>query len=159
MRLTFEDTEFIYSLSALNGGAIVASAGENTGVKVFVDGRLSQSIPLPALSSWCVRILENGDIAVGCSDNRIYIFTQNPKREAPNELIALYDAEVAKFKEPPTAMEEDTANELPEEIGGVKVADMPGPDVLNREGRRDGQTVMVRDGNIVTVHSWSQGKS
>ena len=43
-------------------------------------------------------------------------------------------------------------------FAGVKVADMPGPEVLNREGRRDGQTVMVRDGNTVTVHSWSQAE-
>lgn len=117
MRLDLEGTEFIYSLSTgLNGGSILASAGENFGVKVFVDGKLKQTLPIPALSAWCVRVLENGDIAVGCSDNRIYVFTQNAKREAPKELIALYDAEVMKFKEP-TAMETDV-NELPEEVGG-----------------------------------------
>ena len=119
MRLDFEDTEFIYSLSAFNGGAIVASAGENFGVKVFIDGKLTQTLAIPALSAWCVRVLENGDIAVGCSDNRIYIFTQNSKREAQKELVALYDAEVLKFKEP-TAMETDS-NELPEEVGGKTI--------------------------------------
>ena len=157
MRLNFEDSEFIYSLSTLNGGSILASAGESTGVKVFVDGRFNQNLPIPALSAWCVRILDNGDIAVGCSDNRIYVFTQNPEREASVELIALYDAEVSRFKEPKEeAMEQGDDSGLPEEVGGVKVADMPGPEVLDRTGRRDGQTVMVREGNTVSVHSWSQ---
>ena len=119
MRLDFEDTEFIYSLSAFNGGSILASAGENFGVKVFIDGKLNQTLAIPALSAWCVRVLENGDIAVGCSDNRIYIFTQNAKREAQKELVALYDAEVLKFKEP-AAMETDV-NELPEEVGGESI--------------------------------------
>ena len=157
MRLNFEDSEFIYSLSTVNGGSILASAGESTGVKVFVDGRFNQNLPIPALSAWCVRILDNGDIAVGCSDNRIYVFTQNPEREASEELIALYDAEVSRFKEPKEeAMEQGDDSGLPEEVGGVKVADMPGPEVLDRTGRRDGQTVMVREGNTVSVHSWSQ---
>ena len=157
MRLNFEDSEFIYSLSTVNGGSILASAGESTGVKVFVDGRFNQNLPIPALSAWCVRILDNGDIAVGCSDNRIYVFTQNPEREASVELIALYDAEVSRFKEPKEeAMEQGDDSGLPEEVGGVKVADMPGPEVLDRTGRRDGQTVMVREGNTVSVHSWSQ---
>ena len=157
MRLNFEDSEFIYSLSTVNGGSILATAGESTGVKVFVDGRFNQNLPIPALSAWCVRILDNGDIAVGCSDNRIYVFTQNPEREASVELIALYDAEVSRFKEPKEeAMEQGDDSGLPEEVGGVKVADMPGPEVLDRTGRRDGQTVMVREGNTVSVHSWSQ---
>ena len=158
MRLNFEDSEFIYSLSTFNGGSILASAGETTGVKVFVDGRFNQSLAVPALSAWCVRILENGDIAVGCSDNRIYIFTQSSEREAPVELIALYDAEVSRFKAPPEEVAMEQENDLPEEVGGVKVADMPGPEVLDRTGRRDGQTVMVREGNTVSVHSWSQAE-
>ena len=49
---------------------------------------------------------------------------------------------------------------LPEEVGGVKVSDMPiGPDALNIPGRRDGQTKMVKwpAKNKITAHSWSEG--
>jgi phospholipase A-2-activating protein len=98
--------------------------------------------------------LDNGDIAVGCSDNRIYIFTMDDSRKASPEIIALYDAEMAQFQIP---RESDNGDELPEEIGGVKLVDMPGPEALNQAGKRDGQTMMVRDGKLVTAHSWSMG--
>ena len=55
---------------------------------------------------------------------------------------------MTKFKQPEAMETDDTG--LPEEVGGVKVADMPGPEVLNMPGRRDGQTKMVRDGNTVS---------
>ena len=125
-----------------------------SGIKVFSQGKLNQTISVPAISAWCVCILENGDIVVGCSDNRIYIFTADEKRAAPQELVALFDAEMAKFQKPESMDTDDTG--LPEEVGGVKVADMPGPDILNMPGKRDGQTKMVRDGNTVSVHSWSE---
>ena len=38
------------------------------------------------------------------------------------------------------------------------MADLPGKEVLLAPGRRDGQTVMVRDGASVTCHSWSAGE-
>ena len=50
---------------------------------------------------------------------------------------------------------------LPEEVGGVKVCDMPiGPEALTVPGRRDQQTKMVKwpSENKITAHSWSQGK-
>jgi phospholipase A-2-activating protein len=33
---------------------------------------------------------------------------------------------------------------------------MPGPEGLNIPGKRNGQTKMVRDGNHISVHSWSE---
>ena len=157
MRLNFEGSDFVYSLCALDGGIKFAASGETTGVKVFADGKFNQTLVVPALSAWCVRFLENGDIAVGCSDNRIYIFTMDEKRCAYPEIVALYEAETARFQQQDSSAENVGGDdELPEEVGGVKVADMPGPEVLNTPGRRDGQTIMVRDGKTITVHSWSQ---
>ena len=40
-----------------------------------------------------------------------------------------------------------------------KLSKLPGPEVLNRPGKRDGQTIMVRDGNNISAHSWSQAES
>lgn len=70
---------------------------------------------------------------------------------------ALFDAEVEKHKGS-SSTSTAPGSELPEEIGGVKTADMPGPEALNYPGKRDGQTKMIRDGNLVTVYSWSAGK-
>ena len=50
---------------------------------------------------------------------------------------------------------------FPEEVGGVKVCDMPiGPEALTIPGRRDGQTKMVKwpSEKKITAHQWSQGK-
>ena len=108
------------------------------------DGKFRQTLPIPALSAWCVRFLNNGDITVGCSDNRIYIFTMDEGRKASPEIIALYDAEIARFQQPQQAMEQDDDDDdLPEEVGGVKLVDMPGPEALQQPGKRDGQTMMV----------------
>ena len=51
---------------------------------------------------------------------------------------------------------------FPEEVGGVKVADMPiGTEALDTPGRRDGQTKMVKwpAQKKITAHSWSAGKA
>ena len=156
MRVNFEGSDFVYSLCSLNSGMMFVSSGETTGIKVFSDGKFSQNLAVPALSAWCVRFLENEDIVVGCSDNRIYVFTKDEDRKASPEVVALYDAELAQFSQP-EASQDDAG--LPEEVGGVKVSEMPGPEALNRTGKRDGQTMMVRDGNVVTVHTWSEGKN
>ena len=37
---------------------------------------------VPAQSVWCVTVLHNGDIAAGCSDHRIYVFTNDIQRAA-----------------------------------------------------------------------------
>jgi len=39
-----------------------------------------------------------------------------------------------------------------------KVDDIQGPEALNFPGKRDGMTKMIREGNAISVHSWSQGK-
>ncbi len=44
------------------------------------------------------------------------------------------------------------------ELQGIKAEDLPGPNVLLAPGKRDGQTVMVRDGGGITVHSWSESE-
>ena len=112
MRLNFEGSDFVYSLSAINSGTTFASSGENSGVKIFSDGTFSQTLDVPALSAWCVRFLDNDDVAVGCSDNRIYVFTKSDERKASPEMLALYDAEVLRFQKP-----EPQGEELPEEVG------------------------------------------
>ena len=38
-----------------------------------------------------------------------------------------------------------------------KVDDIPGPEALKFPGKRDGMTKMIREGNTISIHSWSQG--
>jgi len=38
-----------------------------------------------------------------------------------------------------------------------QVDDIPGPEALKFPGKRDGMTKMIREGNTISIHSWSQG--
>ena len=57
---------------------------------------MSQTIDVPAQSVWCVTILANGDIAAGCSDHHIYVFSNDSKRIVAEDrlvrpIFILYD--------------------------------------------------------------------
>ena len=152
----FEDTDFVYAMSTLPDPQDLPSwisCGENNGLKVFGEAKLQQEIHLPAISVWSVAVLPNGDIACGCSDSKIYIFSAEKSRTAPADLLALFNAEVERFRQ--SKNETSNGTELPDEIGGVKTSDIPGPDALQYPGNREGQTKMIRDGSTVSVHSWS----
>ena len=138
----------IYTLSVLSGAdSMWAVAGENSGVMVFRKGACEQVLQVPAISIWKVTELHNKDIAAACSDGKIWIFTKDPGRKAPADMISVYEGELAKFKRPAQT-----------ELQGIKMEDLPGPNALLAPGKRDGQTKMVKEGSDVTVHSWSQGE-
>ena len=42
------------------------------------------------------------------SDTRIYVFTSDEKRNASQELVALYEAEMTRFKQPEAMETDDT---------------------------------------------------
>ena len=92
-----------------------------------------------------MNVLPNGDIAAGGSDGRIWIFTTHPKRVADDEKAKLYELELSKFQLPAKTQLED-----------IDPKTLPGPNALFAPGTRDGQTKMVNDGGVISVHSWSQ---
>ncbi len=60
---------------------------------------------------------------------------------------SLYQLELSKFQRPAKT-----------ELDGINTDDLPGPNALLAPGRRDGQTKMVKDGDVITVHSWSESE-
>ena len=160
----YEDSDYVYSLAVFPSSLVTAgwvSSGENTGIKIFKnDGKLCQTISVPAQSVWCIAILQNGDIAAGCSDHQIYIFSNDSNRIAANDRLALYENHLGEFRNSINSARNGTGGSgLPEEVGGVKVCDMPiGPEALAVPGRKDKQTKMVKwpSENKITAHSWSQ---
>ena len=52
---------FVYALAPLADGLV--SSGEDRCVRVWAHDALTQLVPVPALSVWCVCILSNGDMA------------------------------------------------------------------------------------------------
>lgn len=72
------------------------------------------------------------------------VFTSDPARVASDDVIAAFEQDVASSK-----------IAAQQELGGMKISELPGPEVLLREGKKDGDTIMVREGALVTCYSWS----
>lgn len=137
---------YIYSVSAdkaLSDNSFVTS-GEDRVVKVWQNGNNIQTITLPAQSVWSVACLSNGDIVTGSSDGVVRVFTRDPARTADEQQLKLFEEEVANL---------NVASS--QEIGGVKISDLPGKEVLYEPGKSDGQTKLVREGASVMCYSWS----
>jgi len=136
---------YIYSISLLPNGVDWVTSGEDRSVRVWEKNSVVQTLFLPAISVWSVSALDNGDIASASSDGVIRIFTKDPERYGNAEQQALYEEELSK-----------SSLAAQQELGGVKVSDLPGAEALYEPGKKDGQTKMVRtDGDKVSVHSWS----
>jgi len=137
---------YIYSISLLGGGGWVTS-GEDRSVRVWQDNAVVQTIYLPAISVWSVAALTNGDIAAATNDGCVRIFTRDPARQASKEIQEIFEAELSKV-----------ALAAQQELGGVKLTDLPGVEALYEPGARDGQQKMVRSGDAVSVHSWNMAE-
>uniref|UniRef100_T1J7G6 Phospholipase A-2-activating protein n=1 Tax=Strigamia maritima TaxID=126957 RepID=T1J7G6_STRMM len=137
-------TNFVYGVALLQNSDNFVSVGEDRTVRVWKKSENVQTIRLPAQSVWCVTVLKNGDIAVGASDGIARIFTTRAQDQASPELLCAFEEEVSK----------STINTG--EIGDLKVSDLPGKAALFERGKRDGQTKMVRDGDVVTLHQWNE---
>jgi len=141
-------TNYIYSLALLGeGGDSWVTGGEDRSVRVWKGGEVVQTLYLPCISVWSVCALPNGDIAAATNDGAVRIFTRDQARVAAPEVLAAYEEELSKM--------EVAAQQ---ELGGIKVTDLPGPEALYEPGRRDGQQMMVRQGTTVTVHSWNMAE-
>lgn len=134
-------TSFVYSLSILPSGDLVSS-GEDRTVRVWKDGECSQTIVHPAISVWTVSTMPNGDIVSGCSDGVVRVFSSVEERWAPADELKLYDDTIANQALPS------------HQLGNVKKSDLAGPEALSQPGKKDGQVIMVKNGNLVEAHKW-----
>ncbi|XP_058792749.1 phospholipase A-2-activating protein isoform X2 [Phymastichus coffea] len=137
-------SNYIYSVSAFLDGHLVASSGEDKTVKVWRDGKVDQTIELPARSVWCVRLLPNQDIVCGASDNLVRIFTADPERYADSETMQKFEETVA-----------NSMKIVEEELGLKNVQE---PSALHQPGKKDGETKLVREGTTVKAYNWSQSE-
>ena len=104
-------------------------------------------LPIPTASVWGLTSLSNGDLVASCSDGKAWIFSRDPKRAASEAVKEGYEAALSNHKRPAQS-----------ELEGVDVDQLPGKEALLREGKRDGATLMVRDGGVISVHHWSEGE-
>ncbi|KAF9427977.1 hypothetical protein BGZ94_003706 [Podila epigama] len=138
-------TSFVYSLATLPTGEIFSS-GEDRTVRVWENGTCTQAIVHPCVSVWCVSALPNGDIVSGGSDGFVRVFTRSADRVANAETLKAYD-------------EENASTAIPSnQVGDIKKDDLPGPEGLEQPGRKDQDVRMIRVGNVVEAHMWSNAE-
>ncbi|KAK7867192.1 hypothetical protein R5R35_008386 [Gryllus longicercus] len=139
-------SNYIYCVSVFpQGGAeCFVTSGEDRTVRVWQGGEVEQTVTLPAQSVWTVACLANGDIVTGSSDGVIRVFSCDVNRQADSELLQQFEEQVAS-----------TGVNAEQELGGVKVSDLPGKEVLSSPGIKDGQTKLIREGSDVHCYSWS----
>ncbi|XP_051162617.1 phospholipase A-2-activating protein [Leptopilina boulardi] len=140
-------TNYIYSISATPGGEIIATSGEDRSLRIWQKANIKQTIYLPPQSIWSSKILPNGDIVTGASDGVLRIFSTNLERQADAQVLQTFEEEVASVQ-----------LNAQQELGGLKISELPDSTALFTPGRKDGQTKMVREGSNVVVYSWSAGQ-
>uniref|UniRef100_UPI00358FAF8F phospholipase A-2-activating protein isoform X1 n=1 Tax=Myxine glutinosa TaxID=7769 RepID=UPI00358FAF8F len=145
----FAHTNFIYSICLLPGTQDFVTSGEDRSVRVWRENECVQTLRIPTQSAWSVCALPNRDIAVGCSDGTIRIFTEDSSRVASVELCAEFESELASSSIDP----------MSSELGGISTTDLPGREHLEEPGTRDGQTRLVNDGGQVEAYQWSGAES
>ena len=100
---------------------------------MWEEGEVVQTLYLPAISVWSVCVLpSSGDIAAATNDGCVRVFTRDPARQASQEVQEIYEAELSKV-----------ALAAQQNLGGVKLTDLPGPEALYEPGAKDGQQKMV----------------
>ncbi|RKO92460.1 WD40-repeat-containing domain protein [Blyttiomyces helicus] len=136
-------TSFVYSIAVLPTGEIV-SGGEDRTVRVWRGEQCVQTIMHPCTSVWSVSVLPNGDILSGGSDGVARVFTRSQERIASAEISAIFEESVSSQAIPSN------------QVGDVDKSKLPGPEALERPGKKDQDIIMVRIGNSVEAYQWSQ---
>lgn len=137
---------FVYDIGLFSNGDLVSTA-EDRSVRIWRNGKVAQAITLPCISVWSVAVLPNDDFAVGGSDKQIYLFTKDKEREATAEGIAQFKELVQQ-----SSISEQSLNDL-------KKTDIPGYDRLQKPGKEEGSTIMVKSpAGVIEAHQWTGGE-
>ncbi|XP_063925549.1 phospholipase A-2-activating protein [Zophobas morio] len=145
LNILYGHTNYIYSIArckAAGDNSFVTSDEDRT-VRFWHNGENVEHFQLPAQSVWSVGCLSNGDIVTGSSDGVVRVFTQNESRFAD-------EATLNKFNEEVEALTKQSS----QEIGGVKISDLPGREALYDPGRKAGQMKMIRESGGVVAYTW-----
>ncbi|WVQ77835.1 hypothetical protein IAR50_007530 [Cryptococcus sp. DSM 104548] len=148
-------TSFVYSITALPDGSGAISTGEDGTMRVWSESELLQTIAHTSNSLWSCATAppppsapSSGHYIVSSSsDSTIRFFTTSPELFASEEELAIWDGEVK-------GRQLDKS-----QVGDVKHSDLPGIEALGREGKRDGQVLMIKNNGQVEAYQWSAPES
>lgn len=140
-----------------NDTCLFISSGEDRSVRInnlVYDGSryissCLQTIALPAQSIWYCLCLNNGNIAVACSDGSVRIFTQHDEQLATKPEQEEYERELSQFAIP---------LKTNEALSQLNRRDLPTIEALSVPGKKDGQTLMINNENEIEVYQWDAGE-
>ncbi|CAK9781176.1 PFU-domain-containing protein [Cutaneotrichosporon oleaginosum] len=145
-------TSFVYSVAALPDGSGAISSGEDGTLRLWSETELVQTINHPSLSLWSCTVVpqakESGYYLVSAAaDSTIRFFTRTDDLKADAETLAQWDKEVGERKLDKS------------QVGDVKRTDLPGMEALGREGKKDGQVIMINNNDSVEAYQWQAANS
>lgn len=147
-------TGIIYAVSAMEGSGIIASGSEDntTRIWMFATRTCLQVIDHPGCV-WAICCLPNGDVASGCSDSKVRIFTTRAHLKAKDDVIADFVSANERYRTSSNGPSQGVTNSngLPE---NVKLED---PSCLEKPGNKDGAIKLVNEGGTGVAYSWNMG--
>lgn len=134
-------TSLVYSVDSHKYG-LIASGSEDCFLKIWRNGVCIQSIEHPGCV-WDVKFMDNGDIITACSDGIARIWTSERERYSEASEREAYVSLITQYKISRKS------------VGGLNLMDLPGLEALQNPGTRDGQTLVIREGDNGVAYSWS----
>ncbi|KVI01961.1 G-protein beta WD-40 repeat-containing protein [Cynara cardunculus var. scolymus] len=134
-------TSIVYSVDAHKSGLVI-SGSEDGSAKIWKDGVCVQSIEHPGCV-WDVKFLENGDIVTACSDGVARVWTVHQDKIADTAELEAYTSLISQHKL------------SSKRVGGLKLEELPGLEALQVPGTKDGQTMVVREGDNGVAYAWN----
>lgn len=140
---------FVYSVSVLPGSTEFVTSSEDRTIRLWSVEKqtTTQTIALPSQSPWSITTMQNGDLAVGCSDATIRVFTRNPNLMASDEEAHDFEMELSKCE----------ISKKANDLGDIDLKSLPTREVLSKPGKSEGQTIMVKNEDKVEAYQWSSG--
>ena len=120
----------------------VVSGSEDRTARVWKDGQCVGTIAHGG-SVWAVAALPDGDIATACADSVARVFTRDAAKVADEAVLQAHEAMI------------QAQTVSAQEVGGVKMDQLPGVEALETPGGKDGQTKIVRVGEKAFAYSWN----
>ncbi|KAK1923997.1 WD40-repeat-containing domain protein [Papiliotrema laurentii] len=145
LKRLYGHNSFIYAIKTTTEGGAVTS-GEDGTIRVWSEEGVQDTIAHPTNSLWSCAIVPAGNgsnyIASAADDGKIRLFTRDPSLMAPAIERERFDSEVSN-----RALDKS-------QVGDVKHADLPGPEALEREGKKEGQVIMIKNNGVVEAYAW-----
>lgn len=140
------DSAIAYCAAVLPKSGEVVAGGEPKTCKIFSpEGKQTQELPhTGALLS--VTVLPNGDILTGCGGSNTFarVWTRSPSRQSPD--LAVPEAKAAS----------SSSGEGGGGGGGLDLNNLPGAEVLQQPGKKDGAVVIAKVDGTPSVYQWSE---